>query len=82
MSRKIWLPFALLFILAQLSGFARQNSAVPAQAPDNAARVRAGIQRIEDALPKTLDRGAALYLLAVSHISSMTSFFATHKKSI
>src|SRR5262245_55234630 len=64
MSRRIWLPFTLLSILAQLSGFAWWISTAPAQAPDDAARVRAEIQGIEDALPKIPDRGAALYLLA------------------
>lgn len=64
MSRSIWLPFTLLSILAQLGCFAWQNSTASVQAPDAAARARAEIQRIEDALPRILDRGAALYLLA------------------
>jgi len=64
MSRRIWLPFSLLSFIAQLSGFAWRNSTAPIQPPSAAARARGEIQRIEDAMPKILDRGAALYLLA------------------
>src|SRR5215468_6770243 len=58
------LSIALLFIVP-LGGSAQQNPP-PAQpiAPADAARMRAEIARVEEALPKIPDRGAALFLLA------------------
>jgi hypothetical protein len=53
----------ILVLFAATSLLAQQNSPAPPAAPD-AARMRAQIQRIEDALPKIPDRGAALFLLA------------------
>jgi tetratricopeptide (TPR) repeat protein len=53
----------LLLLFAVTNVLARRNSPMPAASLD-AARMRAEIQRIEDALPKIPDRGAALFLLA------------------
>ena len=58
-------PCAILLLLASVNASAaQQNPPPPPAAPPDAARVRAEIQRAEDALPKISDRGAALFFLA------------------
>src|SRR5215467_12813228 len=51
---------ALIILLFIATGSHSQKPAKP-PAPPGAAEIRAEIQRIEDAMPKITDRGAALY---------------------
>jgi hypothetical protein len=60
--KRALLSFVFLFVLVVQNGFAQKPS-TPIQSAD-AVRVRAEIDKIEDTLPKTPDRAAALYLLA------------------
>lgn len=62
---RIHLCLVILLLLPAVSG-ARQNPTPPPPAPSGpeAAEMRAQIQRVEDALPRITDRGAALFLEA------------------
>src|SRR5260370_15881057 len=69
MSRIILLLCALLSVVPQQGGSAQQSSATAAaQVSEDAARARAEIERIEGALPRITDRGAALFLLAKEYV--------------
>src|SRR5260370_19277281 len=69
MSRRILLLCALLSVVPQQGGAAQQSSATAAaQVSEDAARARAEIERIEGALPRITDRGAALFLLANEYV--------------
>src|SRR5262249_37293104 len=60
---KRWSSFYIAILLCfRLTSFAQQNS--PAPPSPNAAELRGEIQRVEGALPKIIDRGAALFLEA------------------
>src|SRR6516165_6204213 len=56
------LPGILLLWSGQLSGLAAQTS--PAVSPSETAQIQAQIAQLEQLLPHTTDRGAALFLMA------------------
>ena len=58
------LPGSLFFLFLNAPGLAQQIPPAPVSPPPNAAEIRSEIQRIEDALPKITDHGAALFLEA------------------
>ncbi len=82
--RKAVLPFALLSIFVLLIGFAKHNSSAPIQLAPDSVPVRAEIGRIEGALPKIRDRGAALYLLAqrYAHLGDLQKALALLRQCV
>jgi sugar lactone lactonase YvrE len=66
--------------------FAQQNSATPSPtvSKEDTARYEADIRRIEEALPKVADRGAALFILAArrARLGQGTKALATLKECV